>query len=293
MKSEKNILIAFILNLGFSVFEFIGGLLTNSISIISDSIHDLGDSLSIGVSYFLEKKSKKKPNLKYTFGYVRYSVIGSLITTVILLVGSIFVIYNAINRIINPVDINYDGMIIFAIVGIIVNVLAAYFTKDGHSLNQKSVNLHMLEDVLGWIVVFIGAIVMKFTDIKIIDAILSILVAIFIFINAIKNLKQILDLILEKTPSNIDIIELKKHLLEIKEIKDIHHVHVWCTDDINIYATMHVVTDGEYKEIKHKVKEELKHHGINHSIIELEDIDELCGDDECVIEHEVTHHHHH
>ena len=135
MKIEKNILIAFVLNLGFSIFEFVGGILTNSISILSDSIHDIGDSLSIGMSYFLERKSKKKPNLKYTFGYVRYSVIGSLITTIVLLLGSIFVVYNAINRIIDPVDINYDGMIIFAIVGIVVNFLATYFTKDGYSLN--------------------------------------------------------------------------------------------------------------------------------------------------------------
>ena len=151
----------------------------------------------------------------------------------------------------------------------------------------------MWEDVLGWIVVFIGAIVMKFTDIRIIDSILSILVAIFIFINAIKNLKLILDLFLEKTPSNVDISHLKEHLLEIDGVKNIHHIHVWSTDNINIYATMHVVMDGEYKEIKNKIKDELKHHGINHCTIEIESIDELCSDDECIIEHEITHHHHH
>ena len=124
MKTEKNILIAFILNLSFSIFEFIGGTITNSIAIISDAIHDIGDSLSIGLSYFLEKKSKKEPNEKYTYGYARYSVIGSLITTTILLLGSIIVIYNAIKRIINPVEINYNGMIIFAIIGTIINFLA-------------------------------------------------------------------------------------------------------------------------------------------------------------------------
>lgn len=293
MKSEKNILIAFILNLGFSVFEFIGGLLTNSISIISDSIHDLGDSLSIGVSYFLEKKSKKKPNLKYTFGYVRYSVIGSLITTVILLVGSIFVIYNAINRIINPVDINYDGMIIFAIVGIIVNVLAAYFTKDGHSLNQKSVNLHMLEDVLSWIVVFIGAIVMKFTDIKIIDAILSILVAIFIFINAIKNLINVANLVLEKIPDEIDIEEIKEHILSIDGVTDVHHIHIWSMDGYNNYATMHIVTERESFEVKKEIREELREHNIGHVTLELEGINENCSDESCSIEQNNNHRHHH
>ena len=115
MKSEKNILIAFLLNLTFSVFEFIGGIFTNSVAIISDSIHDLGDAVSIGISYFLEKKSKKQPDEIYTYGYLRYSVIGSVITTLILLVGSVLVVINAIKRILNPAEINYNGMIIFAV----------------------------------------------------------------------------------------------------------------------------------------------------------------------------------
>ena len=156
MKTEKNILGAFILNVTFSVLEFIGGALTNSVAIISDSIHDMGDAISIGLSYFLEKKSKKKPDKKYTYGYIRYSILGGLITTVILIIGSSLVIYNSIIRIFNPVEINYNGMIIFAIFGVVINFMAAYLTREGDSINQKSVNLHMLEDVLGWIVVLIG-----------------------------------------------------------------------------------------------------------------------------------------
>ncbi|MBR5246131.1 MAG: cation transporter, partial [Clostridia bacterium] len=174
MRTEKNILIAFILNLSFSIFEIIGGFFTGSVAIVSDAIHDMGDAASIGISYFLEKKSKKQPDETYTYGYARFSVIGSVITTLILLFGSVMVIYNAVMRIFNPVEINYNGMIIFAVVGAVVNFIAAYFTKDGDSLNQKAVNLHMLEDVLGWIVVLIGAIIMRFTDISIIDPIMSI-----------------------------------------------------------------------------------------------------------------------
>ena len=296
MKTEKNILIAFILNLSFSIFEFIGGTITNSVSIISDSIHDIGDAMSIGLSYFLERKSKQKPDNKYTYGYIRYSVIGSLITTLILLLGSIFVIYNAVNRIINPVEINYNGMIIFAIIGVIVNFLAAYFTKNGDSLNQKLVNLHMLEDVLGWIVVLLGAIIMRFTDIRLIDPILSILVALFIFKNAITNFKSIIDLFLEKTPSNIEINELKEHILKIKGVKDVHHIHIWSIDGYNNYATMHIVEDGKNNKVKELVKEELKEHGISHTTIELESIDEVCHEQNCIVEHkhvEEHHHHHH
>ena len=295
MKEEKNILIAFILNLAFSIFEFFGGILTNSVAIISDAIHDVGDSLSIGISYFLEKKSKKKPDDIYTYGYMGYSVIGSLITTLILLVGSIFVVINAVKRIINPVEINYNGMIIFAIVGVVVNFFAAYKTKDGSSLNQKAVNLHMLEDVLGWFIVLIGAVVMRFTNIRAIDPILSILVAIFIFINALKNFKIILDLFLEKTPREIKIEEIKKHIMEIKTVIDVHHIHVWSIDGINNYATMHVVANlKDMEKLKKEIKQELKEHRINHTTIEMETASSKCCEEECkIIKANKIHHHHH
>ena len=293
MKTEKNILIAFLLNISFSIFEFFGGLFTNSVAILSDSIHDLGDAISIGLSYFLERKSKKKADNKYTYGYTRYSVLGGVITTTILLVGSILVIIGAVKRIINPVDVNYSGMIIFAIFGVILNFIAAYVTREGDSINQKSVNLHMLEDVLGWIVVLVGAIIMNFTNIKIIDPIMSIGVALFILIHSLKNLKQVLDLFLEKTPKEVDIEELKKHILSIKEVDDIHHIHVWSIDGFNNYATMHIVTKSkDIKEVKKKVREELEEHNICHAILETED--EACDDIECHVEvHEHSHHHHH
>ena len=295
MKTDKNILIAFILNLSFSIFELIGGTFTNSVAIISDAIHDIGDALSIGISYVLEKKSKKQPDEKYTFGYIRYSVMGSAITTVILLFGSAVVMYNSILRFLSPVEINYDGMILFAVFGVIVNFLAAFFTRKGDSLNQKSVNLHMLEDVLGWIVVLIGAVVMKFTDISLIDSILSISVALFILVNALKNFKSILDLFLEKIPNNISIPEIKEHLVEIKEIEDIHHIHIWSIDGYNNYATMHVVTNTPGHDIKNKIREELKEHGINHVTIELEEKGEKCDNSECKVDINNTseHHHHH
>ena len=164
MKTEKNIFIAFILNLIFSVIEIVGGVITGSIAIISDAIHDFGDATSIGASFFLEKKSKLQPDETYTYGYARFSVLGGVITSFILLIGSGLVIYNAVMRIINPIIINYDGMIILAVVGVVINSLATYFTHGGHSINQKAVNLHMLEDVLGWIVILVGAVIMRFTS---------------------------------------------------------------------------------------------------------------------------------
>ena len=293
MKTERNIFIAFLLNLSFSIFEFFGGIITGSVAIISDAVHDIGDAASIGASYFLERKSKKQPDEIYTYGYTRYSVIGSVITTLILLVGSAAVIYNAIIRIINPTEINYNGMIIFAIVGVVVNLAAAFFTREGDSLNQKAVNLHMLEDVLGWIVVLIGAVVMRFTDIRIIDPIMSIGVALFIFINAIRNLKDAVDLFLEKAPENVDIAEIKEHISEIEGVLNVHHIHIWSMDGHNNFATMHIVTNADHHKVKDAVREELKEHGIGHATLELEAEGEHCHNEHCHIEPESHGHHHH
>ena len=294
MMTEKNILVAFLLNLFFSIFELIGGIFTNSVAIISDAVHDLGDSFSIGLSYFLEKKSKKKPDDKYTYGYMRYSVLGAIITNTILITGSVLVIYNAIERLFNPVDINYNGMIIFAVFGVVVNFLAAYFTRDGDSLNQKAVNLHMMEDVLGWVVVLIGALVIKVTEINMIDSILSIGVACYVLIHALTSFKDIVDLFLTKVPSGVNVSELSKHILEIDGVEDVHHVHVWSMDGVNNYATMHIVSNKkDISKIKKSIREELEEHGINHVTIEIDNNKDECSDKECEVKHNKHSHHHH
>lgn len=295
MKTERNIFIAFLLNLFFSIFEFVGGFITGSVAISSDAVHDMGDAASIGLSYFFERKSKKKPDEKYTYGYLRYSVIGGLITTLILIIGSAAMIYNAILKFINPVEINYDGMIIFGVIGVLVNLFAALLTREKGSINQRAVNLHMLEDMLGWIVVLIGAVVMRFTDFTLLDPIMSVALSLFILYNAIKNLKEVLDLFLEKAPSGIDTEEIKEHIFEIDGVIDIHHLHLWSMDGQTNFATMHIVTDADSHGIKEKVREELLEHLIGHVTIEIEKSDEPCEEKECHIEHHShgCHHHHH
>ena len=284
MKTDRNILIAFLLNLAFSVFEFIGGIFTGSVAIVSDAIHDMGDAAGIGASYFLEKKSKKQPDKKYTYGYGRYSVLGSAIVIFILIIGSFAVVYNAVGRILNPVGINYDGMILLAAIGVCVNFGAAFFTRGEGSLNQKAVNLHMLEDVLGWIVVLVGALVMRFTGFAIIDPIMSIAVAVFVLINAFRNFKEVLTVFLEKVPCGIDVDEINHHILEIEGIIDVHHIHIWSIDGQNNYATMHIVSKLDGHEIKEKVREELREHGISHVTIELESDGEHCCSEVCRME---------
>ena len=292
--TEKNILIAFVLNLVFSLIEIVGGLFTNSVAILSDAIHDFGDAFSIGVSYFLERKSKKKPDETYTYGYLRYSVLGAFITTIILTIGSIVVLSGAIYRIIHPVPLHYEGMILLAILGIIINFLAAYKTREGDSLNQKAVNLHMLEDVLNWVVVFIGAIVMKFTDITYIDSIMSIGIALFLLKQALENLKNILNLFLAKVPRHLHVDEIKKELLKISKVKDVHHIHVWSMDGVHHYITLHVVVSNVKDfEIKSLVKEKLETLGITHATVEMELPQDDCHEKECAVSNVVIHHHHH
>ena len=290
---SKNILIAFILNLAFSVFEFIGGIFTGSVAIMSDAVHDIGDAASIGISYFLEKKSTKQPDDKYTYGYQRYSVVGGLITTMILIVGSVLVIVNAVKRIIEPCEIDYNSMIVFAVIGVVVNLCAALFTRSGDSVNVKAVNLHMLEDVLGWIVVLVGAIVMRVSGFALIDPIMSICVSAFILYNAVKNIIEIFEVFLEKTPHGVDIEHLEEHLSEIDGVIDVHHMHVWSIDGQNNYATMHLVTDEDAGKIKKLVREELAEHGIDHAVIETERSDEHCDSKHCVVKHIENHRHHH
>lgn len=297
MKTERNILIAFLLNLSFSVFEFVGGVLTGSVAILSDAVHDIGDAASIGVSYYLERKSKRQPDETYTYGYGRYSAVGSMITTLILLIGSTIMIGKAIGGLFEPAEIHYNGMIGFAVVGVCVNFLAAFLTHKGDSLNQKAVNLHMLEDVLGWAVVLVGAIVMRFTDFAVLDPIMSMGVSVFILFHALKNLGTTMEIFLEKTPHGMDVSEIREHIIAMDGVKDVHHIHLWSLDGQHHYATMHVVTDQDNHEIKAQIRGELRKHGISHTTLELESVGEHCHEKTCHV-HAITaigccHHHHH
>ena len=293
MNTEKNIGIAFFLNLLFSVFEFAGGILTGSIAVLSDAVHDLGDAAGIGCSYFLEKKSRKPPDETYTYGYARYSVLGGFITTLILLIGSGMIIFRAAGRLAEPAEIDYGGMMIFAVIGVCVNSCAAFFTGEGDSLNQRAVNLHMLDDVLGWIVVLIGAVVMKFTDFSMLDPLMSIGAAVFILWNSVKNLKEIAELFLEKVPDGLETAEIREHLLEIDGVLDVHHLHIRSMDGQNHDASVHIVTDADSRVIKEKVRRELREHGIGHVTLELEREGEDCHGKECRMEETAGHGHHH
>ena len=293
MNIERNILIAFLLNLGFSVFEFFGGIFTGSVAILSDAVHDLGDALGIGVSWFLEHKSRRQADSTYTYGYARFSVLGSVFTCGILLLGSVGVIVSAVGRLMNPVPIHYDGMILFAVVGVAVNLTAAFVTREGESLNQKAVNLHMLEDVLTWVVVLIGAVVMRFTDLSILDPLVSIAVAVYIFVHAIGHLRAAVDIFLEKVPDGYAVEDIKTRVEAIEGVTDAHHVHVRSIDGYTHAASLHVVS--ERTDAVAAVTAVLNEMGIPHVTVQVER--EACPQTVCELVEEREHrhrgHHHH
>ena len=295
MKTQRNILVAFLLNLTFSVFELFGGIFTGSVAIISDAIHDFGDAVSIGASYFLERKSHRAPDRAHSYGYARYSVLGAAITNLILLIGSAVVIYNAVERIINPVAIHSDGMILMAVLGAAMNLAAAWFTHGGHSLNEKAVNLHMLEDVLGWIVVLLGGVLIRFTGLTVIDPLLSIGVALFILTHAFQGMGEVLDVFLEKTPEGVDPEEVESHLRHVRGVADVHHLHIWTLDGNHHCASVHIVAETpDVPGLKAKLREEFEEHGVGHVTIELETAGEQCSQKHCEIHtHDCGHHHHH
>lgn len=285
-KSTSNIKTAFFLNLGFSIFELFGGLYTNSVSIISDSFHDFGDALSIAISWGLEKKSDQIPNKQYTYGYKRFSLVGALVTSIFLIIGSVIMLYNAIPRLINPERVDYDGILTLAVIGFIVNGFGAYRTAKGSAINERVVSLHLIEDVLGWVAVLISGIVMKFLDLPVLDPILCVLITIFILFNVFKNIKSIFEVLLEKAPDNIDINLLINKLLKNEKVIDIHHVHLWSADSVNSYATLHVkVVDGlswdEMIGIKRFIREKFKEERVGHVTLEIEFESENCASAEC------------
>lgn len=284
--SEGNIKVAFFLNLGFTIIEIIGGLYTNSLAILSDALHDMGDSLSLGLSWYFENLSKKGRTKRFSYGYRRFSLLGAIINSIILIIGSVIILSQAIPQLTSPGQADAEGMIYLSILGIIVNGAAVIKTRRGASFNEKVVSLHLLEDVLGWVAVLVGSIIMIYTDAFIIDPLLSILIALYILYNVVKNLRKSLLVILQGIPEEVNISHIRDKLKHIKEVVDIHDCHVWSLDGNYNIMTLHLVLADDLSlsqqaALKEKVNTILKNEPINHITIEFEMKDEHCKLKEC------------
>lgn len=279
--SNQNLKLAFFLNLGFTILEIIGGLWVNSVAILSDALHDLGDSFSLGLSWYLDRKAEKGADKKYTFGYRRFSLLGALINSLVLIGGSVYIISEAVGRILAPEHSNALGMVVFAIIGIVVNGYAAWKVGKGKTLNEQVVSWHLLEDVLGWVAVLIAAIVLLFKDIHYLDPALSLAITLYVLWNVVKRLKETLHLFLQGVPDDIEIEELKRKILNVKHVKSLHHTHIWSLEGEHHVFTSHVclkdvVNFDQVLETKASIKSILKEYPFSHYTVETELDQETC-----------------
>ncbi len=281
---EQNIKLAILLNVSFTVIEIIGGLWTNSLAILSDALHDFGDSVALITSWFAERKAKEPADTKMSFGYQRVSLFSSIFAGTVLVIGSLFILSQAIPRLINPEHVNAQGMMGLALIGIFFNGLAFFRLKKGMSLNEKVLSWHMLEDVLGWVIILIGSIIMLFWDNHLIDPIMTVGFTVFILWGVTKNLKEAGNILLEGVPKQININKVKQDLSSIKGVKGVHDIHIWSLEGETNIFTGHIVAEDIFlkkpDQLKKKIKQELKKHFIEHSTIELESED-CCSGIEC------------
>ncbi|WP_262494009.1 cation diffusion facilitator family transporter [Flavihumibacter solisilvae] len=275
MHDTGNIAVAFVMNTLFAVVELAGGLITNSVAILSDALHDFGDSLSLGTAWYFQRKSRKASSESYNYGYLRFSLVGAFINAVVLLVGSIFIIHEAVSRLTKPVQPDPGGMIILAVLGIVVNGAAMLRLRKGSSVNEKMVSIHFLEDVLGWLAVMIGAVVMMFKDIPVLDPILSLAIAAFVLFNVYRNIKPAFQIILQGAPDGLGETEIRQLVVDGTEVLDLHDFHLWTLDGEHHILSMHIVVNRNMdlknaEVLKENIKRKLHELHITHATIEVE-----------------------
>lgn len=280
--ASKNLALAFVLNLFFSIFELVGGIYSNSIAIISDAFHDFGDSLSLAFVWYLQKVSARPIDRHFDYGYKRFSILGALIISVLLSVGSIFMIIESIKRFITPVESKADVMFLLAIVGVLVNGIAMLRLQNGSSFSEKAVFLHFLEDILGWIAVLVGSVIMYFWDVPWFDPMLSLAIAIWILYNAYGNTKQVMRVFLQAVPVSLNRSDLISDWKKIKGVKSIHDIKIWSLDGNHHVASLHVLLDqkiklNQFQKIKEQIRKIALQYEIIHTTIELETDEEKCN----------------
>lgn len=281
-----NIKVAFFLNLGFALVEVVGGLLTNSVAILSDALHDFGDALSLGMSWYLERIAVKEGDRSYSYGYARFSVLGAFLNSIVLIVGCIFLLQSAIPRLLHPEAAHAPGMIGLALLGIAVNGAAALRLRKGKTLNERAVALHLIEDVLGWVAILVGSFVMLFADVPILDPILSIAIMAYVLGNVFRNITKTFRIFLQGTPASISTVAVHARVAALEGVAGVHDLHLWSLDGQYHVATLHVVAQGpislmEAEAIKQRVRQALGAMGIEHATIEIEDESVVCELGDC------------
>ena len=277
---------AFFLNLTFTLIEIAGGLWTNSVAIIADALHDAGDSLALGLAWYLQKASGKERDQQFSYGYGRLSLLAALINGMVLLVGSFVIIMHVIPRFFTSQAVDATGMVGLSLLGIAFNGFAFWRNRSSHSLNAKMVNWHLLEDVLGWTIVLIGSIIMHFGDYSWLDPLMALGVTLFILWNVSKSLGRVIKIFLQSNPEDVDLLAIEEELRLLKNVEDIHDVHAWSLDGKYNVLSLHVVInhiiDSETLALlKNQIREHTRKMGIDHATIEVELSSEACLLENC------------
>jgi cobalt-zinc-cadmium efflux system protein len=281
----KNIGIAVVLNVTFTLIEVIGGVWTNSLTILSDALHDFGDSVTLIVAWVLERKASAPADTKRTFGYQRLSLLSAILSALVLVAGSVVILTHAIPRLIRPEPVNASGMTWLAVLGIAFNGLGFLRLQKGPSISEKVLAWHLLEDVLGWTVILVGAVTMQFWDNPLIDPILTIGFIAFTLRGVGRNIKETFNIFLQGVPSHIDLESVRRSILSVRGVQGVHDIHVWSLEGETDIFTGHVVVAREELELvddlRRRIREALREQHIEHSTIEIESTDECPG---CEIE---------
>lgn len=279
--ASGNLRVAFFLNFTFTIIELVGGLWTNSVAILSDAVHDAGDCVSIGASWYLQRLSGKGGDERNTYGHRRYSILGALITGAVLVVGLAFIIVRAVPRLWNPEPVNAPGMVALAIVGIVLNGAAALRVRKGDTLNEGVVSWHLIEDVLGWAAVLLGSIAMSIWNIPIVDPLLSIGISIFVLYNVSRNLRKAIKVFLQFAPDGFDTGAFECQACAVEGVSGVHHTHAWSLDGERHVLTTHLVmrptaTREQIVAAKQSVREILDPQDFAHVTVDVEIEGEPC-----------------
>ena len=272
MKAKYTVWVAFFLNLSYAIVEFIAGGIFGSSAVLADSVHDLGDAIAIGISAFLETISNREEDRQYTLGYKRFSLLGALVTAIILMTGSVLVILENVTKILNPQPVNDEGILWLGIIAVSINVLASLVVGKGKTKNESILSLHFLEDTLGWLVVILMAIILRFTDWYILDPLLSLVISFFILSKALPRFWRTLKIFLDAVPEGVDIQKIKTDLAELDHVASINQLNLWTMDGLEKNAIVHVcLKEMEHMETcKESIRIFLKDCGFQNITIEVD-----------------------
>jgi len=276
-QTEGRLWISIFLNLTITLAEFIGGIISGSLSLLSDALHNLNDTASLGISLAARKISKKEANRDKTFGYQRAEIIGAFINLITLVIIALFLIKEGIERFINPQPIDGLVMFIVAIIGLLGNVITAVLLhrSSKENINMRSAYIHILSDALSSVGVIVAGILIMQYQLYIVDTVLTLIIAGYILWQCYYMLRKTISILMESTPANIEIPVIQKAMASAQGLLDIHHIHVWRLDEHNILLESHVVIDEDNLKQMEDIKSHLKQllsteYNINHSTLEFE-----------------------